>query len=105
MKNYCIIFSTIGKKEDAERIANEIVKKKLAACVNILEIKNSIYRWKGKICKEKEFLMIFKTTKTKSKRLMKEIKVLHPYEVPEIIMLPIIDGLEEYLDWIEKETM
>lgn len=103
MGKFCIIFSTVGKRKDAERIATEVVRKKLAACVNILEIGKSVYRWKGKICKEKEFLMIFKTTKSRSGNLMKEIKSLHPYKLPEMIELPIMNGSKEYLKWIEKE--
>ena len=103
MEKFCIVFSTVGRRKDAERIAMQVVRKRVAACVNILPINKSIYRWKGEICKEKEFLLIFKTTKSKSKSLMQEIKSIHPYKIPEIIELPIVSGLKEYLKWIEEE--
>ena len=78
-----IIVSTFPNKTVTKKIANQLVKKKLAACVNITKI-DSVYSWKGKIQNDSEYLAIFKTTKKNEKTLKNEIKKLHPYDVPEI---------------------
>lgn len=99
---YIVVLITVPSKEEAESITKTIVEKKLAACVNIVDIVKSVYWWQGKIEEGKELLLIIKTLKSKFKELEKEIKKLHSYTVPEIIALPIVEGFEKYLNWIKE---
>lgn len=103
MEKACLVFITTGGIEEAERIAEELIKDRLAACVNIIPGLTSIYRWKGEICKEKEILLILKTVESLLPRLKELVLKLHSYELPEIISLPICGGFEKYLQWIEEE--
>jgi periplasmic divalent cation tolerance protein len=103
MNNYIQITTTTSSKEEANKIANALIKKKLAACVQILGPIESIYRWKGKIEKANEFLCLIKSKSTKEGEIVSAIKSLHSYEIPEVIVTPIIGGNEDYLKWIEKE--
>jgi periplasmic divalent cation tolerance protein len=104
MSEFIVILSTISSKDEAGKIAKELVQKKLAACVNIIEGLTSVYEWDNEICIENECLMIIKSRKELFDELKKEIISLHLYEVPEIISLPVTDGLESYLNWISKNT-
>ncbi len=104
MNEFIVILSTISSKNEAIKIAKKLVQKKHAACVNIIEGLTSVYEWKDELCAEKECLMIIKSRKKLFNELKKEILSLHTYEVPEIISLPVTDGLEQYLDWINKNT-
>jgi periplasmic divalent cation tolerance protein len=104
MNEFIVIFCTISSKDEALIIAKELVQKKLAACVNIIEGLISVYEWKNELCMEKECFMIIKSRKELFNEIKKEIVSLHSYEVPEIISMPVTDGLESYLDWIKKNT-
>ena len=99
-----VIYSTIDKMQDARRIASILVDEKLVACVNIIPKVESIYRWKGKIENEEEVVLIAKTVDNNVKKTIKRIKQLHNYELPDVIVLPIIGGLKDYLDYIVNET-
>ena len=99
-----IVYSTIGSIEDARRIANTLVEEQLVACVNIIPNIESIYRWEGKIENDEEFIIIAKTTNENINKTITRINTLHNYELPDIIALPIIDGLKDYLDYITRET-
>jgi periplasmic divalent cation tolerance protein len=99
-----VIYSSIGSIEDARRVANTLVEEQLVACVNILPNIESIYRWEGKIENDEEYILIAKTTDDNIKKTIDRIKTLHTYELPDIIVLPIIGGLKEYLDYINIET-
>jgi periplasmic divalent cation tolerance protein len=99
-----IVYSTIDNIQDARKIANALVDEQLVACVNIIPKIESIYRWKGKIENAEELLIIAKTTDENVKKTIQRIKILHSYDVPDIIVLPIIGGLKEYLDYINLET-
>ncbi len=99
-----IVLTTIGSKNEAEDLAWELVERKLAACVNIIEMQTSIYRWKGEIKSEKECLLLIKTTAGASEELIASIRELHPYDVPEYIELPIEKGSSKYLDWIAESV-
>ncbi len=101
MKGYCVIFITVPV-DKGEEIGEFIVREKLGACVNILDVENSIYWWKGNIEKDKEKLLIVKTSVKNIEKLIKRVKEIHPYTVPEIIALPIIGGNEDYLKWIDE---
>jgi periplasmic divalent cation tolerance protein len=104
MTEYITVLITASKEDEAARIAKDIVTSRLAACVNILKGMRSIYRWQGKIEDEDEVLMIVKTRRDLFVELSKRVKELHSYSVPEIIALPVIEGAEEYLNWIKEET-
>ena len=99
-----IIVSTFPNKIITKKIANQLVKQKLAACVNITKI-DSVYSWKGKIQNDSEYLAFFKTTKKNEKNLKNEIKKLHPYDVPEIAEINIYSINKSYLDWWVDSTL
>ena len=99
-----VIFVTIANKKEAEKIASVLVKEKLAACVNIMENVHSLFWWQGRVDMASEALLIVKTRKALLSKLIKKVKSLHSYEVPEIIALPIIGGNKEYLRWINEST-
>ncbi len=101
---YSIVLCTCKNEKEARKIALEILKKKLAACVNIIPRVGSLYRWKGKIFKENESMMIIKTRAHLTDRLMSIIKRAHSYKVPEIIEIPVTKGSREYLDWMAEAT-
>jgi len=98
---YIIIFVTAGNKKEAQKIATALIKQKLAACVNIVDKVDSLFFWEGKTQKAKESLLIIKSKKEKFDRIIKLIKSLHSYIVPEIIVLPIIAGDKPYLRWVD----
>jgi periplasmic divalent cation tolerance protein len=101
---YVQVFTTVEKREDADRIASTVVNRRLAACAQILGPIHSTYWWKGKVEEAGEWLLMMKTRQDLFSALEKEIRTIHPYEVPEIIALPIVAGSESYLKWIEEET-
>jgi periplasmic divalent cation tolerance protein len=98
---YVVVLIT-APVEKAPEIATFLVEKKLAACVNVIEQVHSTYWWMGKIENDTEGLLIAKTKSELFKKLMEEVKKVHPYGVPEIIALPIADGNENYLRWIDE---
>ena len=100
---YIQVFTTTGSRKDAEKIAEELVENKLAACVQIFPV-SSIYRWKGRIDRSREYLCIIKSKRGLYKKIEETIKEIHPYEVPEIISFPISSGSKDYLEWLAEET-
>ena len=100
MTNAHIVFTTVDKKETAERLALQLVEQRLAACVNILGPLQSIYRWRGQVHNDPEFLLLIKTTAECSAQLRSDLKSLHPYELPECLEISVDGGSEEYLAWI-----
>ena len=99
-----ILFSTIDDETVAREIAESLVAEKLAACVNIIPGLFSIYRWKEQIERETELLLMIKTTSDRVEALTRKLQELHPYDVPELIALPVSGGLPDYLDWIRSQT-
>lgn len=99
-----VILVTTENQEEAARIGEEMVNAKLAACANIISGIQSIYRWKGKVVKAEEVLLILKSTKSRYRALEKAIRAMHSYETPEIIALPIKEGLDQYIGWVKSET-
>jgi periplasmic divalent cation tolerance protein len=96
-----VVMVTCGTPAEARRIARAVVTKRLAACVNIvLSPAESVYRWKNKIEKAREYLLLIKTTANRLAGLEREVKRLHSYEIPEFIALPIAAGSREYLSWL-----
>ncbi len=104
MDNYIVIYITTGSINEAKKIGRALVEEKLVACSNIISPIRSIYSWQGKICDDKEALMILKTKKNLFRQIIKRVEELHSYDVPEIIAIPIIDGSIKYLSWINEET-
>ena len=98
-----IIVSTFPDKKSITKIANDVVKSKLAACVNITKI-SSIYAWQGKIENTPEYLALFKTTTKNKKSLKEKIKAAHPYDVPEIAEIDVDSINKPYLDWLINST-
>ena len=101
--NYVQVQTTFDNEDEAKNTAEKIIEAKLAACIQIIPI-NSIYNWKGSTKKANEFLCLIKTKQSLLLELMEFIKKNHSYETPEIIAIEIIQGLENYLNWISKET-
>lgn len=99
-----VILVTAENRQEAVRIGEEMVNAKLAACANIISGIQSIYRWKGKVVKAQEVLLILKSTKPRYRALEKAIKAIHTYETPEIIALPVKQGLARYIGWVQSET-
>ena len=102
--NFCLVYITTKNKKEAEKIGGTLVKEKLAACVNIISPIDSIYRWKGKIEKAREALLIVKTKKSLAGKIIKKVKSMHSYECPEIIFSPIEGGSKDYLEWLAQST-
>ncbi len=99
-----LILNTCPDRKAAERIAKSLVKEKLAACVSILPISKSVYRWKGKTIEVGEWLLLIKTKAALYKKAEAHIRAIHPHEVPEIIGLSIKRCEKNYFDWVEKST-
>ena len=95
-----LALSTFPDAETARKISNQLVAEKLAACANILPSVESIYRWKEKIESGNETLVFFKLSEDGQSAFQEKLRSLHPYEVPEIIFVPVSNGLSEYLGWV-----
>ena len=98
-----IVLTTTGSQEEAHRIAQALVEKRLAACVNIVPGVESVYQWQGKVESAVEWLLVIKTTAAAFPRLRDVLRELHSYDVPECVMLMIEDGSAAYLEWLEEE--
>jgi periplasmic divalent cation tolerance protein len=97
---YIVIFVTAKDKKEASTMAKGLLEVKLIACANILDGVQSLFWWQGKIDSSKEVLLILKTKNNLFKKVVSKVKSLHSYQKPEIIALPIINGSEDYLNWI-----
>jgi len=99
-----VILTTTTSRDEGKRIARHLVDTRLAACVNISQPIESVYRWQGEITEEGEFLLIIKSTRELFSEIKAEISKIHSYQTPEIICLPIIDGSPNYLKWISDSV-
>jgi periplasmic divalent cation tolerance protein len=99
-----IVVTTVGTEEQAYLIAREIIARRQAACVNIIPAIRSIYRWKGKICKDGELLLIVKTLQDEFEGVAATIRELHSYELPEILSFGVSQGDRGFLDWIASSV-
>lgn len=104
MTDRILILVTASSRREARKIARHLVEARLAACVNISQAIQSIYRWEGKLEDEREFLLLIKTTRDLFPGVRKAILKIHSYKNPEIICLPIVDGSPEYLNWIGESV-
>jgi len=105
-KQYVIVLVTVPDKKTGELISNHLLEKKLIACVNFITPVISLFTWQGNIDHEDEVLLILKSRADLFKeQLVPAIESLHPYEVPEILALPVLLGSEEYLNWIDEVTL
>jgi periplasmic divalent cation tolerance protein len=104
MTGLLLALSTVGKAEDAERIARALVEGGLAACVNVVPAVTSYYRWKGRLERDEERLLVIKTRADRLDALRRALVELHPYELPELIALPIEAGHAPYLEWVSANS-
>ena len=104
MTDALLVFTTLPNADKAAEIARALVEERLAACANLLPAVRSIYRWEGKIRDENEVLVLLKTRAENVERLKARILELHPYEVPEILAVPVESGYQAYLDWLSAQT-
>lgn len=103
-KEVILIYLTVPDKRTGKRIIQQLLKKKLVACGNMISPADSFFLWKGKLSSTKEAVVILKTARWKYKQTAGEIKKLHPYECPCILSLPVKDGFKPFLDWISEST-
>lgn len=99
-----LVWTNLPDRATAERLADSLVEQNLAACVNILAPCRSVYRWKGAVQRDEEHPLLIKTTRERYPALEQALRAGHPYELPEIIALPIERGLPAYLEWVAAET-
>jgi periplasmic divalent cation tolerance protein len=97
---YLVVFCTCPEGDGGARLAQALVEAGLAACVNRLPGVVSSFRWQGKLCEEAETLLIIKTTRGRLGALTERIRALHPYELPEVVAVPVSGGFDKYLDWL-----
>lgn len=100
MSEFVIVLTTFPADGDAEALARTLVTERLAACVNVLPPMRSIYMWKGAVEDASERQLVIKTTSVKVDALQDRLKALHPYEVPEFLVLPVSGGSRDYLSWL-----
>jgi periplasmic divalent cation tolerance protein len=103
MTDKIVVLTTCDSEEQADRIARSLVERRLAACVNILPKALSVYRWKGAVENAQEFVLLIKSRRDVFDTLRAELSKIHSYEIPEIIALPVVDGSEAYLGWVDRE--
>jgi periplasmic divalent cation tolerance protein len=101
---YVVVLTTLPVDADGHAFGRAIVEERLAACVNLLAPMESVYRWEGRVERETERQIIVKTSRERLPALWDRVRELHPYEVPEFIVLPVADGNEAYLRWIGEAT-
>jgi periplasmic divalent cation tolerance protein len=101
---HVVILTTLPAGADAASFATALVEAQLAACVNLLPVMESVYRWDGRVQRDSERQVIIKTSRERVTALWQRVRELHPYDVPEFIVLPIVDGSGDYLRWIDDST-
>jgi periplasmic divalent cation tolerance protein len=104
MTDVLVVLVTVPSSEKAAEIARALLEEKLAACGNVVPGLRSIYRWEGKVQDDAEALLLLKTTRERYPALRDRVLALHPYQVPEVIALPVEAGSEGYLAWVREET-
>ena len=102
--NVVVVMVTTSNQDEAAKIAEHVVRARLAACASIIPTVRSTYWWEGKIMNDQESLVLIKTTSGNYPSLQAAIQELHSYKVPEIIAIPVVEGLPPYLEWVNRET-
>jgi periplasmic divalent cation tolerance protein len=102
--DFVIVLTTFPVDRDTDQFAKTLVEEHLAACVSVLPAMTSIYSWKGSIEKSDERQIVIKTSSGRVRELEKRLKALHPYDVPEFVVIPIAEGSHEYLSWLSENT-
>lgn len=104
-RNYIVVFITVKDNGEAEKIAKALLKRRQAACVNILPGMSSHFWWKDKLDAAEECLLIVKSKESLLPEIIKSVRKIHSYSVPEIIALPVVGGSREYLEWLDSEVI
>ncbi len=104
MSDYCLVLSTVASAEDGDRLARALVERRVAACVNVVAGVTSFYRWEGGVQRDEERLLVIKTRTDRFSDLRSALVDLHPYEVPEVIALPITGAHSPYLAWLDASV-
>ena len=99
-----LVYVTTGDKAEARRIGMALVESRLAACVNIIDQMNSLYRWEGQIQDDQEVVLIAKTTENNVPALKEKVKAIHSYECPCIVCMPVTDGYGPFMQWIREQV-
>lgn len=103
MTDKVVVLSTCGSEEEAARLARLLVEERLAACVAVSTKVRSYYHWQGNLEASEEWALTIKTSRALCPPLMERLKALHSYQVPEILVLAVVDGNPDYLDWMQRE--
>jgi periplasmic divalent cation tolerance protein len=101
MTDKIVVFSTCSSEDEAEKIARSVVGQRLAACVTVVPRVRSFYRWKGEIQSSEEHLLVIKSSRERMADLIAALEKEHSYEVPEVLALPVVEGSENYLNWLQ----
>jgi periplasmic divalent cation tolerance protein len=104
MSQVVVVLTTVADDEHAERLARQLVDERMAACVNLYPSMVSIYRWKGQVARDGERQMVIKTTRDRLHMLEARLKELHPYELPEFLVLSVDGSSDAYATWVDQET-
>jgi periplasmic divalent cation tolerance protein len=99
-----VVLTTMPAASDASQLAKTLVEERLAACVNVLGDMDSFYRWEGRVEQDRERQLVMKTTAARITALAARIRELHPYDVPEFLVIPVLEGSEQYLRWLREST-
>jgi periplasmic divalent cation tolerance protein len=102
--DFVVVLTTVETEADAGALARTLVEERLAACVNILPAMTSVYRWKGSVEEAREHQLVMKTSAARVGALETRLRELHRYELPELLVLPVMSGSEDYLRWIKENT-
>ena len=102
--DYVVVMTTLPADADAGAFARALIEERLAACVNLLPVMESVYRWEGDIEQETERQIVIKTARERVATLWERVRELHPYDVPEFLVLPVVDGNDAYLRWVAECT-
>jgi len=97
-----VVVTTVGTEEEANQLAEELVARRHSSCVNIVPVHRSVYRWQGKVCDDREFLLVIKTLEEEYEAVEATVKELHSYELPEILAFQVSRGEAGFLDWIAQ---
>ena len=105
MTGKIVVFSACGSAEEARKLARHLVETRVAACVNVIPGAYSVFHWEGKLEEASEWMLIVKTTRARLEALKSELRKMHSYAVPEVVAVPIVDGSEDYLEWLDREVL